>query len=140
MLSFDLCHHLPLPGMKEFPRVAAAHYCQLGVLVFPIAFGTPVFFSGGARADVFGRCAHEADLERKLGYCTTAIESTPYPWIHQWIYVELARTHRQRSEWNSSLVRYQQALSVGEHPLIRSELVELEHEIESELMRDARAQ
>jgi len=51
-----------------------------------------------ARADVFGLCSHQRNLEDKIAACIQATKSTSYPWILQWVHRELARAQRERGE------------------------------------------
>ena len=78
-----------------------------------------------ASANVFGQCAHERDLERKIAACTEASKSTSYPWILHWVYRTLARAHRQRGEIREAIASYAQSLAAEEHEWVRREMEEL---------------
>jgi hypothetical protein len=56
-----------------------------------------------ARADVFGLCAHQPNLEDKIAACIQATKSTSYPWILQWVHRELARAQRERRELQEAI-------------------------------------
>jgi hypothetical protein len=64
-----------------------------------------------ASANVFGHCAHECDVEKRLVACAKAARSTSYPWILHWVYRELARAHRERGEIDHAIASYAQSLA-----------------------------
>jgi hypothetical protein len=85
-----------------------------------------VVFALEVHADVFGRCAHERDLDEKIASCVEAAKSTSYPQILQWVYRELARGHRERGEIQGAITNYHRSLALEEHAEIRREMQELE--------------
>jgi len=78
----------------------------------------------GARANVFGECAHQRDLDNKVASCTEASRSTSYPWILQWVHRELARAHRERGEIHKAIASYAQSLVAEERESVRREMEE----------------
>ena len=78
-----------------------------------------------ASANVFGRCAHERDGEKKIAACIEASRSTSYPWILHWVYRELARAHRERGETKQAVASYARSLAAQERAWVREEMEEL---------------
>ena len=77
-----------------------------------------------ASANAFGDCAHQMNL-KKVVSCIEASKSTPYPWILQWVYRELARAHRERGEIEKAITSYAQSLAAEERGAVRKEMQEL---------------
>jgi hypothetical protein len=78
-----------------------------------------------ASANVFGQCAHERNLERKIAACTEASKSTSYPWVLHWVYRALARAHRERGETREAIASFARSLAAEEHEWVRREMDEL---------------
>jgi hypothetical protein len=78
-----------------------------------------------ASADALGKCARQADLDRKIASCIEASKSTSYPWILHWVYRELARAHRERGETQKAIASYAQSLAAEEREAVRREMEEL---------------
>lgn len=78
--------------------------------------------SSAAVADPYGQCLHQQDQDRKRDACVEASRSTPYPWVLQWVYRELARIHRDRSDLLQAVQYYEQSLAAEPHESVRHEL------------------
>jgi hypothetical protein len=93
----------------------------LAMAIGAIALLSPLQLS----AEVFGECAHQTNLDKKIASCSQASKLTSYPWILQWVYRELARAHRERGEVEKAIANYEQSLVAEEHDEVRKELQEL---------------
>jgi hypothetical protein len=78
-----------------------------------------------ARADVFGQCAHQRNLEEKIAACVQATKLTPYPWILQWVHRELARSQRERGQIQEAIVSFERSLAAEERAEVRRVLEEV---------------
>lgn len=78
-----------------------------------------------ARAEPFGQCARQRDVDAKIVSCLKASQATSYPWILSWVHWELARAYRQRGEIEKAIASYGRALAARERASIRREMEEL---------------
>jgi hypothetical protein len=79
----------------------------------------------GARAEPFGQCTRQRDVDAKIAACMEASRATSFPWILRWVYRELARAHRQRGDTANAIASYRRALAAGERACFRREMEEL---------------
>lgn len=109
--------HEALPRIARTARriiLTAATFSLIGVSI-PVE----------ANADPFGQCAHWGSLDEKVASCAQAAKSTSYPRILQWVYRELARSHRERGEIQEAIVSYERSLTAEEREEVRREMEEM---------------
>lgn len=78
-----------------------------------------------ASANDLGQCAHQRDPEKKIASCIEALKLSPYPRVHQWVYREIARAHRERGEIQSAITSYTLSLAAEDRVEVRREMEEL---------------
>src|SRR5262245_58221407 len=91
-----------------------AQYRHILVSVMALTVLPPVVPVDEARADVFGQCAHQRNLDMKIASCIEASNSTSYPWILQWVYRTLARAQREQGEIQAAITSFAKSLAAEE--------------------------
>ena len=94
------------------------------LLFIALALSVP-FAPSGASADIFGECARQKHLDRRIAACIEASRLTAYPWILHWVYRELARAYRERGELEKATASYAQSLAAEERQWLGREMEEL---------------
>jgi hypothetical protein len=72
--------------------------------------------------NAFGHCARHDDLAVKIAACKEAAKMTPYPWILQWVYRELARAQRDHGERDAAVASYARSLAARDNQTTREEM------------------
>jgi hypothetical protein len=72
--------------------------------------------------NAFGQCARHNDLAVKIAACKEAAKMTPYPWILQWVYRELARAQRDHGERDAAVASYARSLAARDNQAVREEM------------------
>jgi hypothetical protein len=72
--------------------------------------------------NAFGHCARHDDLVVRIAACKEAVKMTPYPWILQWVYRELARAQRDHGERSDAIVSYARSLAARDSDAVRKEM------------------
>ena len=108
---------IPIPAMHtRAPRIRQS-LATAAILALVGVFGPR-----DANADVFGRCAHQRDIESKIARCTEASKSTSFAKALHWVYRELARAHYERGEMEKAITGYVQSLTAEERAAVRREM------------------
>jgi hypothetical protein len=98
---------------------ASALRVTLLLLATPNKAGAEVaVFLGNA----FGHCARHDDVAVKIAACKEAAKMTPYPWILQWVYRELARAQRDHGERDAAVASYARSLAARDNDAVRKEM------------------
>jgi hypothetical protein len=71
---------------------------------------------------VFGQCAHQHDLDKKIVACNAAAKSTVYAKVLHWVYRELARAHHARGEIDLAVIWYKLSLDADDREAVRLEM------------------
>lgn len=103
--------------------IEAIRASALGVALVLLA--TPHSAGAGAAVflgNAFGQCARHDDLAVKIAACKAAVKMTPYPWILQWVYHELARAQRDHGERDAALASYALSLAARDNQAVREEM------------------
>ena len=103
--------------MPRTAHLTRSAMCAASVLAL-IGMANPA----AARADVFGLCPHQRNLEDKIAACIQATKSTSYPWILQWVHRELARAQRERGELQEVIFSLERSLAAEEREEVQREL------------------
>jgi hypothetical protein len=101
--------------IKHIP--AAALGLALVLVATPNKAGAEVFLG-----NAFGQCARHDDLAVKITACKEAAKMTPYPWILQWVYRELARAQRDHGERDAAIASYARSLAARDSDAVRKEM------------------
>jgi hypothetical protein len=101
--------------IKHIP--AAALGLALVLVATPHKAGAEVFLG-----NAFGQCARHDDLAVKIIACKEAAKMTPYPWILQWVYRELARAQRDHGERDAAIASYARSLAARDSDAVRKEM------------------
>jgi hypothetical protein len=107
--------------VRKFIRAVPASALGLALVLL----ATP--HKAGAEAGVFlgnafGQCARHNDLAIKIAACKEASKMTPYPWILQWVYRELARAQRDHGEREHAIASYARSLAARDNQAVREEM------------------
>ena len=78
-----------------------------------------------ARADCFGICANNANVDKRIVACTEAEQHTTYPRILHWVQRELARALSERGEYDKAIGYYKRSLSSSPSDHVQIEMDEL---------------
>lgn len=108
------------PATKSRPSARTRLLITAKALALMVLAGLPE-----VRAETFGQCARQRDVDAKIASCLEASQSTSYPRILRWVHRELARAYRQRGENEKAITSYSRALAAGERASIRREMEEL---------------
>jgi hypothetical protein len=93
------------------------------ICLLAVALAAPVILAPTvASADVFGQCAHQRDLEKKIAACTAAAKSTVYPKVLHWVYRELAGAHHARGDMEIALTNYKRSLDADDRKAVQLEM------------------
>jgi hypothetical protein len=108
--------------MRKVPikRISASALgLALVLLATPHKAGAEVtVFLGNA----FGHCARHNDLAVRIAACKEAAQMTPYPWILQWVYRELARAQRDHGDRDDAIVSYARSLAARDDKAVRQDM------------------
>jgi len=108
--------------MRKFPIKhipASALGLALALLAPPPKAAAEVaVFLGNA----FGHCARHNDVVVRIAACKEAAKMTPYPWILQWVYRELARAQRDHGDRDDAIVSYARSLTAHDDKAVRKEM------------------
>jgi hypothetical protein len=94
--------------------------CALLALVAPSVASAQMFLG-----NAFGQCAVQENPETKISACTMAAKATPYPWVLNWVYRELARAYRDRGDPDQAAIYYARSLATKEDDVTRREMESL---------------
>ena len=99
-------------------RASALGFALLLLATSHKAVAEPAVFLGNA----FGHSARHDDLAAKIAACKEAAKMTPYPWILQWVYRELARAQRDHGERDAAIASYARSLVARDNQATREEM------------------
>lgn len=102
----------------KFTRASALGFAVLVLAAPPKAGAEVAVFLGNA----FGHCARHDDVAVKIAACREAAKMTPYPWILQWVYRELARAQRDHGDRDDAIVSYARSLAARDDKVVRTEM------------------